>query len=151
MDHVHLLKIPVVEGLRKNGSGRVLWCLVSTSVQGGPRATAAIYYLHARFVEPRVLRHKDLETHGLPPAEPNVTPLLANMFRWSPIMPCEGNRLLLSKEISLALAERTLACFSHFRRLRLCYECWGEHFQAFHELAAALLICARIKSLGLPF
>ena len=47
--------------------------------------------------------------------------------------------------------ERTLACLSHFRRLRLCYERWGEHFQAFHELAAALLICSRIKSLGVLF
>lgn len=47
--------------------------------------------------------------------------------------------------------ERTLACFSHFRRLRLCYERWGEHFQAFHDLAAALLICSRIGSLQLLF
>ncbi len=47
--------------------------------------------------------------------------------------------------------ERTLACFSHFRRLRLCYERWGEHFQAFHELAAALLVCSRLKSLQLLF
>lgn len=47
--------------------------------------------------------------------------------------------------------ERTLACFSHFRRLRVCYERWGEHFQAFHDLAAALLICSRLKSFGLPF
>jgi transposase len=45
--------------------------------------------------------------------------------------------------------ERTLACFSHFRRLRLCYERWGEHFQAFHDLAAALLVCTRIKSVQL--
>lgn len=42
--------------------------------------------------------------------------------------------------------ERTLACFSHFRRLRLCYERRGTHFQAFHDLAAAMLICSRIKS-----
>lgn len=47
--------------------------------------------------------------------------------------------------------ERTLACFSHFRRLRLCYERWGKHFQAFHELAAAMLVCSRIKSMQLPF
>lgn len=47
--------------------------------------------------------------------------------------------------------ERTLACFSNFRRLRLCYERWGKHFQAFHDLAAALLICSRLKSLGLSF
>jgi len=43
--------------------------------------------------------------------------------------------------------ERTLACFSHFRRLRLCYERGGEHFQAFHDLAAAMLVCSRLKSL----
>ena len=47
--------------------------------------------------------------------------------------------------------ERTLACFSHFRRLRLCYERWGEHFQAFHDLAAAMLVCSRIKSMQLLF
>ncbi len=43
------------------------------------------------------------------------------------------------------VVERTLACFSHFRRLRLCYERQGMHFQAFHELAASLLVCSRIK------
>ena len=47
--------------------------------------------------------------------------------------------------------ERTLACFSHFRRIRLCYERWGTHFQAFHDLAAALLVCSRLKSLKLAF
>lgn len=49
------------------------------------------------------------------------------------------------------VVERTLACFSHFRRLRLCYEHWGQHFQAFHDLAAALLVCSRLKSIRLPF
>jgi IS5 family transposase len=44
------------------------------------------------------------------------------------------------------VVERTLACFSHFRRLRLCYERWGTHFQALHELAASLLVCTRLKS-----
>lgn len=44
------------------------------------------------------------------------------------------------------VVERTLACFSHFRRLRLCYERRGSHFQALHELAACLLVCSRIKS-----
>jgi len=43
------------------------------------------------------------------------------------------------------VVERSLACFSHFRRLRLCYERWGEHFQAFHELGAALLVSSRLK------
>lgn len=49
------------------------------------------------------------------------------------------------------VVERTLACFSHFRRLRLCYERWGEHFQAFHDLAAALLVCARLRPFRLSF
>lgn len=43
------------------------------------------------------------------------------------------------------VVERTLACFSHFRRLRLCYERWGIHFQAFHDLAACLLVVKRIQ------
>lgn len=40
------------------------------------------------------------------------------------------------------VVERSLAWFGHCRRLKLCYEKNGAHFQAFHELAAAL-ICAR--------
>jgi len=46
------------------------------------------------------------------------------------------------------VVERTLACFSHFRRIRLCYERFGEHFQAFHDLAACLLVCSRLKVYG---
>lgn len=49
------------------------------------------------------------------------------------------------------VVERTLACFSHFRRLRLCYERTGEHFQAFHDLAASLLVCSRLKLPKLVF
>ena len=44
------------------------------------------------------------------------------------------------------VVERTLACFSNFRRLRLCYERWHCHWQAFHELAACLLVCSRLKA-----
>jgi transposase len=40
------------------------------------------------------------------------------------------------------VVERTLAWFGHCRRLKLCYEKDGAFFQAFHDLAAAL-ICAR--------
>jgi hypothetical protein len=47
--------------------------------------------------------------------------------------------------------ERTLVCLSHFRRVRLCYERDGIHFQAFHDLAASLLICARLKRYGPSF
>lgn len=49
------------------------------------------------------------------------------------------------------VVERTLACFSHFRRLRLCYERFGEHFQAFHDLAACCLIVTRLRSYELQF
>ena len=44
------------------------------------------------------------------------------------------------------VVERTLACFSNFRRLRLCYERWHCHWQAFHELAACLLVCSRLRA-----
>jgi hypothetical protein len=37
------------------------------------------------------------------------------------------------------VVERTLAWFDNFRRLRLCYEKGGRHFQAFHDLAAAIM------------
>ena len=42
------------------------------------------------------------------------------------------------------VVERTLAWFSHFRRIRMCYERTGAHFQAFHELAACCLVAKRI-------
>jgi hypothetical protein len=40
------------------------------------------------------------------------------------------------------VVERTLAWFGTFRRIKVCYERKGEHFQGFHELAACV-ICAR--------
>ena len=35
--------------------------------------------------------------------------------------------------------ERMMAWFGHFRRLKLCYEREGRHFQAFHDLASCLI------------
>ena len=49
------------------------------------------------------------------------------------------------------VVERTLACFSHFRRLRMCYERSGKHFQAFHELAACCLVVTRLRHYELQF
>jgi len=49
------------------------------------------------------------------------------------------------------VVERTLACFSHFRRLRMCYERKGEHFQALHDIAACCLTATRLKSHELRF
>ena len=40
------------------------------------------------------------------------------------------------------VVESCLSWFSHHRRLKLCYEKTGEHWQALHDLAASL-ICAR--------
>lgn len=40
------------------------------------------------------------------------------------------------------VVERTLSWFGNFRRLKICYEKCGEHFQAFHDLAATL-ICVK--------
>jgi hypothetical protein len=49
------------------------------------------------------------------------------------------------------VVERTLACFSHFRRLRMCYERTAEHFQALHEIAACCLTATRLKRYELQF
>lgn len=42
------------------------------------------------------------------------------------------------------VVERTLSWFGNFRRLKLCYEKTGSHFQAFHDLAAAILCAKRL-------
>ncbi|MBX3354113.1 MAG: hypothetical protein KF724_00265 [Phycisphaeraceae bacterium] len=49
------------------------------------------------------------------------------------------------------VVEQSLACVGHFRRIRHSYERWAQHFQAFHELAAALLVHARLKSHAVRF
>jgi hypothetical protein len=46
---------------------------------------------------------------------------------------------------------RTLACFRQFRRIEVCYERCGEHFQAFHELAASCLVATRPRHYELRF
>lgn len=38
--------------------------------------------------------------------------------------------------------ERTMVWFGHWRRLKVCYEKTGEHWQAYHDLAACM-ICFR--------
>ena len=49
------------------------------------------------------------------------------------------------------VVERTLACFSQFRRIGMCYERTGEHFQAFHDLAACCLVVTRLRHYELQF
>jgi transposase len=41
------------------------------------------------------------------------------------------------------VVERTLSWFKDFRRIRGCVERFGEHLQAFHDLAAALICLNR--------
>lgn len=45
------------------------------------------------------------------------------------------------------VVERTLAWFGHNRRLKICYERSGEHLQAFHDLAAAVICARRLSGL----
>jgi transposase len=49
------------------------------------------------------------------------------------------------------VVERTLSWLGNFRRLKLCYERRGTHFQAFHELAAAILCANRLAKLQTKF
>lgn len=43
--------------------------------------------------------------------------------------------------------ERTLSWFGNYRRLKQCYERTGTHWQAFHELAACLVLNNRVEQL----
>jgi hypothetical protein len=43
------------------------------------------------------------------------------------------------------VVERTLAWISNNRRLKLCYERTGEHFRAFHVLAACVICSNRLR------
>jgi transposase len=49
------------------------------------------------------------------------------------------------------VAERTLACFGQFRRIKVCYERSAQHFQAFHDLAACCLVVTRLRHYELHF
>jgi transposase len=41
--------------------------------------------------------------------------------------------------------ERTMGWWPHFRRIVVCYERTGEHFQAFHELAACVICANKLR------
>jgi len=44
------------------------------------------------------------------------------------------------------VVERALSWFGNNRRLKLCYERTAGHFQAFHELAACLILARRVQA-----
>jgi transposase len=72
-----------------------------------------------------------------------IQPLLKPMTR----NPVHGSGLGRTRYV----VERTLSWFGNFRRLKLCYERCGAHFQAFHELAAAILCANRLKTFTRQF
>jgi len=44
--------------------------------------------------------------------------------------------------------ERTMSWLGNYRRLKMCYERTGEHWQAMNELAACVICAHRIQSLN---
>jgi hypothetical protein len=44
------------------------------------------------------------------------------------------------------VVERTMSWWTHFRRINFCYERKGEHFQAFHELAACIICANKLRA-----
>jgi transposase len=64
-----------------------------------------------------------------------IKPLLAPLNRRS-----HGSGLGKTRYV----VERTLSWFGNFRRLKLCYERSGAHFQAFHDLAASVICANRL-------
>jgi transposase len=46
------------------------------------------------------------------------------------------------------VVERTLAWLGNYRRLKLCYERTGAHFQAFHDLAVGLICANKLREAG---
>jgi transposase len=72
-----------------------------------------------------------------------IKPLLAPLGKSRP----HGSGLGKTRYV----VERTLSWFGNFRRIKLCYEKTGEHFQAFHELAAAIICANRLSQLSTAF
>lgn len=44
------------------------------------------------------------------------------------------------------VVERTMSWWPHFRRINLCYERTGEHFQGLHELAACVICANKLEA-----
>jgi len=72
-----------------------------------------------------------------------IKPILAPLSKQRP----HGSGLGKTRYV----VERTMSWFGNFRRLKLCYERCSEHFQAFHELAAAVLCANRLNKLRTLF
>jgi len=44
------------------------------------------------------------------------------------------------------VVERTMSWWTHFRRIIVCYERKGEHFQGLHQLAACVICANKLKA-----
>ena len=44
------------------------------------------------------------------------------------------------------VVERTMSWWTHFRRINLCYERKGEHFQGLHALAACVICANKLRA-----
>jgi transposase len=44
------------------------------------------------------------------------------------------------------VVERTMSWWTHFRRINLCYERKGEHFQGLHELASCIICANKLRA-----
>jgi hypothetical protein len=44
------------------------------------------------------------------------------------------------------VVERTMSWWTHFRRINLCYERTGVHFQGLHELAACIVCANKLRA-----
>ena len=81
---------------------------------------------------------------------------LATLVRWlgiKPLLAPLGKKCSHGSGLGKTryVVERTLSWFGNFRRLKLCYEKSGVHFQAFHELAAAILCANRLTQVTKAF
>lgn len=44
------------------------------------------------------------------------------------------------------VVERTMSWWTHFRRINVCYERKGEHFQGLHQLAACVICANKLRT-----
>jgi transposase len=81
---------------------------------------------------------------------------LRTLVRWlgiRPLLASLGNKHRHGSGLGKTryVVERTLSWFGNFRRLKLCYERRGTHFQGFHDLAASLSCARRLTRLNSRF
>lgn len=99
--------------------------------------------IHGRYgrprIKPRILQGD--AGYGFP-----ILAALVRMLGVTPLLAPRGKANTHGSGLGKTryVVERTLSWFGNFRRLKLCYEKSGSHFQGFHELAAAILCAHRL-------